>query len=347
MKQIMRSAGLSAFGLATSLTVQAAELLLEFTFNDSGPITQVSERSSWDWPLTFQSQDGATADWHGAQGSGLSGKPGDRAFDNVASTQMGSGGLGGRAWGVPGDSPALDSVTFSGWFRTEGQPIGSFGRLWFWDGPRQVFGYPDASLYFAAGGNRSVGSDAAYPEVDEWVFFAVTFDGTQSADNVTFWKGTLTSAVSAVSTRSLPAGAFEPANYQFALGNSYHESSPTQPLDGQMDNFRLHGGTGSAGVLQQSELEALRTEDAAGTNPATRIRVELDSTLDPGPPPTMTFGWWSIAGYLYQLQRSSDLEAWTDVAGLNTTGDGTRQERTLTPLPTTPEFYRLKVVTSN
>lgn len=333
----------SACFLAGAFNVRGAELLLEFTFDDSSPTTEVTERSLWDWPLGFQSQEGAPADWHGALGSGVSGQPADRAFDNSAATGMGSGESGGRALGHPQDTELLDSLTLSGWFRTVDRVIGSFGRLFFWDGPQQVYAYPDNSLDFAAGNNRSVHSDAAYTEIGTWVFFAVTFDGTQSSNNVKFWKGTRTNAVHLVSTHSLAAGPFDPAYQRFAIGNSYHNSSPTQPFDGWLDNFRMHGGQGANGVLNQQELEDLRAQDIAGTLPAIRIRVDLESVLDPGPPFGLTFGWWSIAGYDYQLEGSSSLTTWEDVAAIATSGDGTRHERTLTPLPDTLRFYRLRV----
>jgi len=329
--------------LVAAFATRGADPLLEFTFNDSGPTTEVTMRSLWDWPLAFQTQDGATADWHGALGTGVSGQSADRAFDNSAATGMGSGGLGGRAFGVPHDTTPLDSVTFSGWFRASGVSIGGFARLFFWDGPRQVFAYPDSSLYFAADGNRSIGSDAAYTEVDEWVFFAVTFDGTQTTDNVRFWKGTRSNAVSLVSTRSLPAGPFDPGYYQFAIGNSYSNSSPTQPLDGWLDNFRLHGGQGTNGLLSLQELENLRAQDVTGALPPIRIRVRLELVSHPGPPAGLTFGWWSIAGYNYQVEQSTNLVAWADAPGIATSGDGTRQEQTLTPPPATPRFYRLRV----
>lgn len=330
--------------LVAALTLQGADLLLEYSFNDSSPTTDTTVDSLWDWPLAFQAQDGTPADWHGALGSGVSGLPADRAFDNSAATAMGSGGEGGRAFGVSQNSTLLDSVTLSGWFRTAAEPIGSFTRLFFWDGFTQVYGYPENTLYFSAGGWRDIGSTAAYTETNEWVFFAVTFDGTQSADNVKFWKGTRTHAVSLVVTRSLPAGPFNPGGYgQFAIGNNYHNSSPIQPFAGWLDNFRLHGGSGSSGVLEQADLEALRTADVAGVLPPLRLRVRLDSTFTVGPPASLTFGWWSVLGYAYQVERSSNLATWTDQPGMATSGDGSYQMQVLSSPPAFRMLFRLRI----
>ncbi|MCP5523824.1 MAG: hypothetical protein H7A46_19990 [Verrucomicrobiales bacterium] len=334
--------GLS-LGLVLSLPHCRAELLLEYTFDDSGPSTQATERALRGFPLQFENQDGSPADWHGAPGSGVSGRSEDRAFDNTASTGMGTGSEGGRAHGKPVGLEPMDSITLSGWFRTVDQSLGVFARLVWWDFRRQVYSYPDAGLHFAIDTGVYVGSDAAYTEVNEWVFWAVTYDGTQNADNVKFWKGTRDTGVSLVSTRSLPAGQFAADYPDFMIGNNDPDSSPTQPLDGWIDNVRLHGGDGNSGILGESELEALRAQDVAGDLPPIRIRTELEVSLESGPPAGLTFGWWTIEGHDYQLQESANLSTWSDVAAIATAGDGTRQERSLTPLPTSPRFYRLKV----
>jgi hypothetical protein len=334
-------------GLALPFSLCSAELLMEYTFNDSGPLTQPSERSAFDWPLAYETQEGDSADWHGALGSGVSGKPEDRAFDNTASSGMGSGNEGGRAHGTPIGIAPVDSVTISGWFRTADQPIGAFARLAWWDSLRQVYSYPEAALYFAARSGDSTGSDPAYVEVDEWVFWAVTYDGTQSTDNVKFWKGTTDMGVALVTTRSLPAGQFELDYPYFSVGNNTPGSSPTQPLDGWLDNCRVHGGSANSGVLAETELETLRAADVAGELPAIRIRVVLEVTLDAGPPAALNFGWWSVTGHDYQLQESVDLKTWNDVAGIATAGNGTHQEQSRTPLPAGARFYRLKVSPTN
>ena len=58
-------------------------------------------------------------DLHSADGLGVSGLTGDRAFDNTASTDMGGGG--GRADQADlGAIDALTSFTLQGWFKTAG-----------------------------------------------------------------------------------------------------------------------------------------------------------------------------------------------------------------------------------
>jgi hypothetical protein len=331
--------------LLIAFSLRGADLLLEYTFNDSGPQTRGTERSAWEWPLDFQTQEGGPADWHGAAGSGVSGLPTDRAFDNSAATGMGTNGRGGRARGTPPpDAPELDSMTLSGWYRAESAPAGNFARLFFWDGYRQLYACPDGVLRLSVAAGQMAGSPPVYLEVGQWVFFAVSFDRNKKSNNVQFWKGTRTKPVTLVATRTVSSGPFRPSHYRFTLGNSYFNSTPTQPFDGWLDNFRLHGGRGSSGVLSEAELEALRRADVAGKTPPVRLRVQLDVTPVAGPPAGLRFGWWSILGHRHQLQQSADLRAWSDVPEAAADGDGERQTHTLAPLPGEPRFYRLKVV---
>lgn len=343
MKCLISTVAITAFVVGGLPTARSAELFLEYTFNDSGPLTQGSERAAWDWPLAFQTQVGEPADWHGVAGSGVSGKPEDRAFDNSAASAMGSPGEGGRALGRYWDRGPLASATFSGWLRTESQVAGTYARLLFWEDGGHVYARPDACLRLFKNGVNAT-SDPVYDAIDEWMFFAITFDGTVSEDNVKFWKGARAEAVSLVSTRSLPEGLFDPSGSPISLGNSYSYSTPTQPFDGMMDNVRLHGGEGTSGILSPAEIEALRASDVEGTFPGIRVRPQLELKLASGPPAGLAFTWWSILGYDYQLQESANLTTWSDVTSLAAEGDGKQQERTLTPLPATPMFYRLEVL---
>ena len=321
---------------------RSADLLLEYTFNDSGPVTQGSERAAWDWPLVFETQAADPVDWHGASGSGVSGKPEDRAFDNRAASAMGSPGDGGRALGGYWDRGPLTSVTFTGWLRTENEVAGSYARLIYWERGGQVYARPDACLRLVTLSGVNATSDPVYSAINEWMFFAITFDGTVSDNNVSFWKGTRTEPVTLASTRSLPEGPFDPSGNRISLANDYSYSSPTQPFDGMMDNFRMYGGAGTSGVLDETEIENLRSLDAVGTFPVIRVRPQLEVALASGPPAGLAFTWWSIMGYDYQIQESSNLNAWNDVTSLAAEGDGNQQQKTLTPLPPTPRFYRLQ-----
>jgi hypothetical protein len=314
-------------------------LIFEFTFNDSGPMTYSSSASGREVDLEFQTQNGDPADWHGVAGSGVSGLALDRSFDNTASTGMGSGESGGRAiQAVPEDWGPYDSFTFSGWYRTQSGMIGSFGRLFWWDAPHQLYTFPDQGFFLAVN-SEFVGSPTVYDEEDEWVFFAVSHDGTQTANNVVFYKGTVTGPVVAMGTVDLDAGPFSPGAQRFSIGNNPPFSQPTQPFDGWLDNFRLHAGEGSTGVLSAGELEAMRAADAGGTLPALRFPTWLQ--IQPNGE-QIDLQWWSLGGYDYFIDGGSNPGDWTELPGGPIGGDGTL--KSVTRPQADSEFYRLRIL---
>lgn len=335
--------GVPAAALARLYNGPVDSLLVEFTFNDSGFCTETTERSAWDWPLEFLTQEGTPADWHGASGSGVSGFPADRAFDNIGSTAMGSEGSGGRAACLMRGAASLDSVTLSGWFRTQDAAVGARASLFWFNDHHQFCAWPEASLQFVAGEFRAIASEPVYTEIDQWVFFAVTFDGTKPENNVAFYKGTVDLPVTLVSIRSLPAGRWDMAGEPLVIGNDAAASVLFKPLDALLDNFRIHGGPGSTGVLSAEGLEDLRALDLSADQPPIRIRARLAIALEPGPPAGLTCRWWSIIGCDYRLQQSPDLIDWVDVESAVATGNGAIREWKLTPFPVESAFYRLQI----
>jgi len=255
---------------------------------------------------------------------------------------MGSPGEGGRALGLAHPVDPLDSITLSGWFRTQGELLGAFARLFWFNHRQQIYAWPEASLTLVATGSRDARSDAAWTEIDTWLFFAVTLDGTVAEDNVHFYKGSVDQPVTLVSTASMETGPFDVGGVPFSVGNNYVNSSPTQPFDGWLDNFRLHGGSGSEGVLSVGQLENLRALDVSGDQPAIRIRTPLDMTVEPEPNPGLSFSWWGIQGFDYEVQVSTDLVEWTNAGSSVLVGEGP-QQWTLSPPPTSPAFYRLQI----
>jgi len=337
----MRHIALALGLLLSPPQLSQAELLFEFTFNDAGPTTQMTERSALDWTLSFQNQDGSPADLHGSLGSGVSGQPFDRAFDNTASTGMGSGESGGRATVATASLPECQSFTLSGWLRTAAVPIGGFARIFYWDATDQIYGRMNGVLRLAVN-SEGVNSEAAFLPTNEWVFFAATYDGTLTQDNVRFYHGSLTQPVTAGAPQTLPAGALQVGGGPFTIGNNSPDSTPTQPFDGWLDNFRMHGGTGHSGLLALAELESLRAADAQGTAPSLRVRTSLE-WMPPSiaAPSQWTIVSWTIPGYRHQLQQSNDFTGWNDVLESAFDGDGAQHEWKV-PLSATPTFYRLK-----
>lgn len=269
MNKLATIAMLGAFPLV-SVTLNAATPLLEFSFNETGSTASSSGSASASAVLWNSSY--SPTDLHGASGSGVSGGPGDRAFDNSASTGMGNAGTGGMLY--VGDLDAVDglkSFTLQGWFKSS-VAINGVARLFDKNSGSGNAGFQLRSTATAGQlllqvNSASVTSSAAYGATNEWVFFAVTFDGTSTTDNVKFYVGSQASEVSLVTTASIGATMANPNAATLVVGNSSWllPSGPqvnNRPFDGVMDNFRIYGAlSGAGGMLSLSELEGIRLND--------------------------------------------------------------------------------------
>ena len=250
--------------------------LVEYRFNDTGTTTASTGSSKTVLNLL---KNAIATDLLSSDSLGASGFAGDKALDLTGAAAMGS--LGGAGNGVARLSPPsflsnLTSFTLQGWFKPDGVMIGSNAYLL-----QTQNGTAQIKLNAEYNGKLSLTVDnitaatasvASYSTTSSWTFFAVTYDGTLAADNVTFYVGGVSTSVSQVGTvRSINAGAVNPFGAgNFSVGNS---NGTDRPFDGLMDNFRIFGTTsGSSGVLSISDLEALRLADLE-PNPATVIMV--------------------------------------------------------------------------
>lgn len=250
--------------------------LVEYAFNDAGTTTA---STGFDKKALNLLKNSVATDLHSLDALGVSGFAGDVALDLTGATGMGS--LGGAGNGVarlssPSFLSNLTSFTLQGWFKPDGTIIGSNAYLL-----QTQNGTAQIKLNAEYNGKLSLTVDniaaatasvASYSTTSSWTFFAVTYDGTVAADNVTFYVGGVSTSVSQVGTvKSINAGAVNPFGAgNFSVGNS---NGTDRPFDGLMDNFRIFGTTsGSSGVLSLSDLEALRMADLE-PNPATVIIV--------------------------------------------------------------------------
>lgn len=279
-----------AFSACIGLSTVHSQIL-EYKFNDSG--TTSASTGSTTTAVSFLDSAGTAADLHGGAGSGVSGLSGDKAFDNTASTGMGSAGTGGRATG--GDIGTIDSLTsftLQGWlyipastpatisgarlFEKNQDANNQFSVQYHRSGVNGALslalGTPTHSATSAfSAGNATFGTNAA------WLFFAVTYDGTVATDNVKFYYGTTgTSVVQLGATQTLDGGTLGSNTGSFIIGNLNGNS---RPWDGLLDNMRVYGATsGSGGALSSSALETLRAADAV-PEPHTAALLALGLTF--------------------------------------------------------------------
>ncbi len=234
---------------------QRDKLVLELTFDEAGEAGSKTLDAS-----------GQAADLRGEPGSGVDG----RAFDNTGSSTMGGNnqhpGEGGQVKIANGSEllAGAKSFTLQGWYRTqEGEKPGNYARLL---ASARVSSYFDSAkgkgLVISVNRDHCLSPDGAYRLPGEWVFFAITYDGTKDSDNVCYYVGSARAEVRLVGRDSMAAGEVSTSGSSQAMiiGNV---GSGDRPFDGLLDNFRLwvdKGGTGA--VLSKSELEQVRKSDS-------------------------------------------------------------------------------------
>ena len=279
---------LLVFALSSGFAMEAQAApppILEYRFNETGATAKSSGTNST--AVILRNASGVPTDLHSGNGQGVSGRTGDRSFNNSAASHMGRGDNSQNAGGIANqkDLAAIDklaSLTLQGWFKTvPGKKIGGFARLFdnhndritpqggfeLYGGVNDNGSTAPGKLSLLLDGVQVSSGTAAYQEQSTWVFFAVSYDGTHPTNNVKFYKGTRTSPVVLVDTLTLNKASVNEAPTGLGLGNRDRRPSiPTEvrdrPFDGFLDNLRIFGATtGNGGILSQSELETLRVRD--------------------------------------------------------------------------------------
>lgn len=248
--------------------------ILEYRFNETGIFAPSSGTDQV--TLTLRTNNSSPFDMHSEEGSGVSGRKGDRSFDNSASTTR----SGGVADGLPSESiSGLKSMTLLGWLKSKADPLTFAPRvIESWSGP-YLGGRNPGRLVFNANTNETgATSDAYFGEIGEWFFFAVTFDGTTNTNNIHFYKGLTTSNVTLVGIFSATPGLAPSSVPYLKIGNTDTEGANRRPFVGWIDNIRIFGSkTDSGGVLNQTQLELLRTKDVLNFSDDIRLSVSRNN----------------------------------------------------------------------
>lgn len=213
----------------------------------------------------------------GADGSGVSGLPGDRAFNNSAATSMGGtiNGSGGRATHAA-DFDAIDGLlkfTIAGWFKTDSTAsIGAnavlFDNRTGISGVR-VHGDPNVPGNLVLAVDNGSNSSSGFSTTQEWVNFAVTYDGTilQPGPNVFFYAGDIDTPLTLVGSGTNTNGSGnDPATNDsnpLSIGSRVlFGTSDADPFDGLIDNIRVWSE-----IVPLATLNATRLSDTGVPEP--------------------------------------------------------------------------------
>jgi hypothetical protein len=99
----------------------------------------------------------------------------------------------------------------------------------------------------------------------EWLFLAVTYDGTAGADNTRFYLGDENNPVAQIgSTVSIPSGQVNPAAARFGIGFTDAAAAADTALTGYQDDTRVYGSALDLATLEQVRLENLPDQGLAG-----------------------------------------------------------------------------------
>ena len=111
----------------------------------------------------------------------------------------------------------------------------------------------------------------------------MTYDGSSTSNNVKFYKGSASSEVTQVGTKTINMGQVENDNDTVRLGIGNKGDDNGSPFDGYLDNIRVYGSqVDNSGVLTLTQLEGIRTGDVpvSSTSPANgATEVAVNTTI--------------------------------------------------------------------
>ncbi|XHR26702.1 MAG: GDSL-type esterase/lipase family protein [Chthoniobacteraceae bacterium] len=288
----------------------AIEPRLAFDFN-AGTGTSAHGLGSDPAELVMQNQGNEPFSLYGADGTGLTGKPGDFALDIGRTTQaMGADGKFGGTAKISDASRELGpmaSFTVTGWFKAA-SPLGKAARIVEYTDPLL-----NGFIFFTGDGGMlslSINKKAAtipyrskncFNEnaVGNWVFFAVSYDSTKESGNVVFYGGTPNAEPEVVATENLDAGKTVELNQHgfLTIGNN---NISTRPFHGMLDDIAIYSseadGAGALNLekikeIYKANLGAVAAVKSVASERPLKIGIIGDSTVCNYPDNARLRGW--------------------------------------------------------
>ena len=282
----MRTLGLSLIRLtafAAAVNGVWGNPILVYDFDETG--TNAPSMGSDTTPLYLYATNGVCTDLHGGPGSGTTGQPDDRCLDLSTATGMGSGSTGPLARHLADDNAIddLTSFTLCGWYKSPyatagyGRFMNNYGAGWGWELSCGGGGTIALDIYPATKAT-AIAPASSFNDLNKWLFFAVTYDGTATTNNVRIYRGYLNvteaetrPVFACVSTNTADKGKVleSSGNAVLVVGNTY---AYDRPFRGYLDNLRIYGNHDDAsGALDETAVQAVW---ATATRPGTSLLLE-------------------------------------------------------------------------
>jgi hypothetical protein len=163
-----------------------------------------------------------------------------------------------------------------------------------------------------------------------WVFLAVSYDGSADADNVRFYLGGIDAPVTPLGdVQTIIPLTLDAGEARFGVG--FTDAAPTANTSviGLQDDVRVYGS-----VLELAQLDAIRLENLSGAPERPTLQIVRSGQQ-------LVVSWpASAAGFT--LETTSDLRSpavWSVVSGVQTVGD--RFSLSINPTAKAA-FYRLR-----
>ena len=236
-------------------------------FNEGGGDTVANRGSAGDASLNLAGSGGDKINGFTIDAKGVSGKPGDYAFNLTSATGMGAArpdstgpvGVVGNAVSFHKALSRLSSFTITGWIKPD-VSLAAAAAIVSSTPITLMAGGEDRLTLKVNGVTASAQSNPLYNDVGSWIFFAVSYDGTREADNVIYYVGNRADdslTIAGIST--LAVGKLNPFKGKFMIGNNTVKMACDRPFKGLMDNIAIYGSKNDAsGALPKEKIEAIR-----------------------------------------------------------------------------------------
>lgn len=243
--------------------LSAATPIFDFGFDEGSGTTSTSTGSS---AATGSMLDGseAAADLFGSPGSGITGGANDYALDL---SFAGSVGGDGPVFQLPHAQTTavegLASFTIAGWYNMP--TLGSAFLIDYSTGNNGFYAYMngDGTISLNVNGYDPRSSSAAFSDTNQWVFFAIAYDGTSTTNNLNFYIGdSSTTGVTSAGTSTLNKGTVVDTSVATMYIGKKATWNNNGSIDGLLDDFQIYGSlSDGTGALNLAEIASIH--DAA------------------------------------------------------------------------------------